>query len=156
MDRLNFPVYEFRIRQDGTRQSIFDPFRKKYVALSPEEWVRQHLARYLVEEKQVPAGLVSLEAWVKVVNENKRYDLVVFSNKAVPLLVAEVKAPGVKIDRPVIDQAMRYNHSLKAPFILISNGLRHFCFQFDYATRQFELSPSIPSYPELLHCGESL
>lgn len=156
MEKLNFPDYDFRLRQRGSSLSIFDPFRRRYVALTPEEWVRQHLARYLAGEKKVPAGLISLEARVRVVNAWKRYDLVVFTPLGSPLLVAEVKAPTVRISQEVLDQVLRYNAGLKAPFIMISNGLKHYCLQYRQDSRQFGLTDDIPGYAEMVICGESI
>ena len=150
MEKLNFPSYEFRLRQESGQILIFDPFRKKYVVLNPEEWVRQHLARYLTEEKKVPAGLLSIEAAIRVASVHKRYDLVVFTNAGKPLLVAECKAAGIKVDQQVLDQALRYNIPLEAPLIVVTNGLSHYCFRLDREKSQFAPVNAIPAYQEMV------
>jgi hypothetical protein len=149
MDRLNFPGYDFRLRENDGRMEIFDIFRKRYVALTPEEWVRQHLARFLAEERNVPAGLISIEARVKVLKMARRYDLVVFSKAGNPVLLAECKAPVIRIDQKVLDQVIRYNLSVHAPFILVTNGLNHACFGRDKNSGAYSQVADVPEYSRM-------
>lgn len=125
MSGLNFPAYEFSIRHEGDHAYIFDPVRKRYVALTPEEWVRQHVLRFLLEEKGFPAGLTSVESSIMVYNTRKRYDIAVFSREGKPLLVVECKSTDIRLNDSVVDQITRYNIELKAPYLFITNGLLH-------------------------------
>jgi hypothetical protein len=102
---------------------IFDAWRKKWLVLTPEEWVRQHLVNYLVNEKKYPAALISLEKQLQLNDLIKRYDVVVFSRERLPFMVVECKAPFVAIDQQVVDQALRYNIKVNAPFVMLTNGV---------------------------------
>ncbi len=112
-----------RLEKRGTSTYVFDPIRKAWFVLSPEEWVRQHLIHYLVEIKKFPASLISVEKQVLLNQQSKRYDIVVYRNLN-PLLVVECKAPFVGLDNAVADQALRYNLVLKADYLMISNGVQ--------------------------------
>jgi len=125
MAQLNFPAYDLAIRQTDGQQLIFDPLRKRYVALTPEEWVRQHVIQYLLQDKGYPSGLVSVEGSISLYKTQKRYDIAAFSRDGVPLLVVECKAPEVSINQGVVDQVVRYNLVLNAPYLFITNGLVH-------------------------------
>ena len=150
MDRLNLPAYDFRITTDKeNRCHIYDPFRKKNLVLTPEEWVRQHILRYLIEERGFPASLVSAEAGIKVNRLSRRYDALIYSRSGDPLLLTECKAPGVKINQMVFDQAVAYNQTIKAPYILITNGLKHYFCKLDEDLRQYFFLKDIPHYSEL-------
>lgn len=124
--QLNFPAYEFTVRDQDGAQAIFDPLRKKFVALTPEEWVRQHVIRFLLNDRGFPAGLTVVEGSVDLYRTRKRYDIAVFGKDGRPLLIVECKAPGVTINHAVIDQVVRYNLALDAPYLLITNGMTHF------------------------------
>jgi type I site-specific restriction endonuclease len=125
MQELRFPRYEFSIRHVEGQDQIFDPVRKQYVALTPEEWVRQHVIRYLLVEKEVPAGLLSVESTISLFKTKKRYDLAAFNRSGKPLLVVECKSPEMRINQSVVDQVTRYNLTLQAAYIFITNGLVH-------------------------------
>jgi len=122
LERLNFPEYGFRLREG----QIFDPARKRFVALTPEEWVRQHVIRYLVEEGY-PLSLMAVEAEINVYALKKRMDILVYGKDGKPLLIVECKAPSVKIDQGVFDQLARYNLRAGAPYFFLSNGHNHYC-----------------------------
>ena len=109
MEKLNLPEYDFRIRKEGQRTQIFDPFRKRYVALTPEEWVRQHILQFLVEEKSYPKGLISVEKSMKLNQQNKRADIVIHSRSGEAVMLIECKSPGVKLSQETFDQVARYN-----------------------------------------------
>ena len=116
-------AYKFRMMDNEGKLSIFDPVRKKYVALTQEEWVRQHVIQFLVQEKQVPLSLISAEAEIRLYNTRKRFDLAVFDRNGNALLVVECKAPSVPVTQNVLDQAVRYNMTMKVGFLMLTNGL---------------------------------
>ena len=146
MHKLNFPTYQFRIREDGPAFTIFDPIRKKYVALTPEEWVRQHVIRYLTQEKNVPEMLVKVESEFKLYNTRKRFDLAVFDRNGNALLLVECKAPAVPVTQDVVDQAVRYNLALKVGYLMLTNGLQHIFCQVDPQQGHTRIIPELPDY----------
>lgn len=125
---LKYPPYAIRLKQEKNRTLVFDPLRKKWYQLSPEEWVRQHLINYLIVEKKFPSGRISVEKELVLNDLSKRYDLVVFDGNLKPYIVIECKAPYIELDQSVIDQALRYNIVLQAPYVMISNGVNDFVF----------------------------
>jgi len=146
MIQLNFPVYNFRITDKEGKLSIFDPVRKKYVALTPEEWVRQHVIQYLVQEKQVPLSLISAEAEIRLYNTRKRFDLAVFDRNGNALLVVECKAPSVPVTQNVLDQAVRYNLTMKVGFLMLTNGLQHIYCVKDIKTGSIRIIEDLPGF----------
>ncbi len=150
MQTLNLPAYDARVRQQGARQEIYDPLRRKYVRLTPEEWVRQHVVQFLLRERGVPAGLVAVEHPFTYQNMTRRADVVVHDRQGRPLLVAECKAPGVRIRQGVFDQIGRYNRVLRVRYLLVTNGLTHYCCAIDRAQGAYRFLPDIPSYDALL------
>src|SRR6056297_1695483 len=114
MQKLNLPPYHFRIKTQGTKSYIFDSVRKRYVVLTPEEWVRQHFIRYLIDEKNYPESLMAVEKQISLHGKLFRFDLLVYRRNGRPLLIAEFKAPEVKITQDAFDQAVRYNMALHA------------------------------------------
>jgi hypothetical protein len=150
MDQLNFPQYTFQISKTRAgKYFIFDMYRKKKVVLTPEEWVRQHMLRYLVEEKGFPASLISSESGIKVNQLSRRYDALVFDRKGKPLLLIECKATSVPVNQAVFDQVLAYNRSAKARYILVTNGLKHFCCRYAEQDGKYEFLHDIPSFNEL-------
>jgi type I site-specific restriction endonuclease len=119
------------MKLDHGKQMIFDPVRKKWLQLTPEEWVRQHLLNYLIQLEAYPAASFAVEKELQLNDTKKRFDVVVYDRALKPFLVVECKAPYVALDRLVIDQALRYNLSLKAPFLMISNGIEDIVFTAD-------------------------
>lgn len=148
MDKLNFPEYTFKIVKKERDILIFDDLRKKYLVLTPEEWVRQNLIKYLILDKGYPNGLISLEAGVKVNTLKKRYDALIYSKTGTPSILIECKAPAVKINNGVFQQILAYNTKIKAPYLLISNGYTHY-FLTRTPEGKFVFNSSIPSYQEL-------
>jgi len=146
MQQLNFPQFQFKVRNISSRDEIFDPVRHKYVTLTPEEWVRQHLIAYLIQEKGFPVSLIGVEKQLVLNKLTKRFDLVVFKRNAAPLLLAECKAPGVEITEKAFDQAARYNMLLKAEYFFITNGLEHYTCRIDYENRQYIFIQDIPHF----------
>ena len=150
MQKLNLPEYSFRIKTTEGKSFIFDSLRKKYVRLTPEEWVRQNFVQFLIVEKKYSVSLIAVEAGVKVNNNPQRADLVIFDRSGNPALVAEFKAPEVKISQQTFDQIVRYNMQLKVKLLIVSNGLEHFCCRINYADNSYAFLPEIPDFAAVL------
>ena len=146
---LNLPQYSFRIQEKAGKKLIFDGFRRRWVALTPEEWVRQNFARYLTEEKHFPASLVAIERSLRMNQRDFRTDIVLFSKSGNPLVVVECKAPEVKISQQVFDQIARYNLDLRVSYLIVTNGLTHYCCRFDQSELSYNFLPEIPDYKEI-------
>lgn len=146
MQRLNLPDYQFKIKQGGTRTVIFDAVRMRYVSLTPEEWVRQNFMRYLVSEKGYPQSLMAVEKQISLNGKMFRFDLVVYNRNGNPALVAEFKAPEIKITQEAFDQVVRYNYSLMVEHVVVSNGMQHFVCEIDYENNSFRYLEEIPCY----------
>ncbi len=149
MEKLNLPVYSFKIKSEGERKFIFDGIRKKYVPLTPEEWVRQNFIKYLESEKNVPLSLVAVELPLKVHNVDKRCDIVVFGRMGTPLLIVECKAPSVNISQNVFEQIARYNISFRVSYLVVTNGLSHYCCLIEHGRGTYRFLRQIPVYGEL-------
>ena len=128
--------YTFRQREKDGRTEVFDPIRKKWLVLTPEERVRQQLILFLLNVKRIPASHISVERAITVNGLTKRYDLVVFSPEGNPWMVVECKAPEVEITQAVVEQAGRYNKTLRAPILGVTNGSTHFFFTIDFETEE--------------------
>ena len=150
MKRLNLPTYSFNIKLIEQRKYIFDFIRKKFVILTPEEWVRQNFLRYLVDEKNYPASLIAIEKEFKLNNLSKRSDTVVYNKMGKPFLIVEFKAPDVKIDQKVFDQIARYNMKLKVNYLMVSNGMEHYCCMLDYSKNSYVFLKEIPNFFDVL------
>ena len=138
MQQLNFPPYNFKVKTSGEITQIFDIVRKKYVALTPEEWVRQHFIHYLVNEKNFPQSLLAVEMNIKVNRTQKRCDIVGYNNTGKPILIVECKAPEVKISQKTFEQIARYNIALQVKYLAVSNGLKHYFCQIDFEKRNYK------------------
>jgi hypothetical protein len=146
MEKLNLPTYSFNIKLIEQRKYIFDFIRKKFVILTPEEWVRQNFLKYLVEEKKYPASLIVVEKEFKLNNLSKRSDAVLYNKMGNPLLIVECKASSVKIDQKVFDQIARYNMKLKVELLVVTNGLEHFCCKIDFENQKYYFLKDVPDY----------
>ncbi|HLV50611.1 MAG TPA: type I restriction enzyme HsdR N-terminal domain-containing protein [Flavobacterium sp.] len=144
MRDLNFPKFQFRFKNSENKWFIFDEIRKKYVFLTPEEWVRQHVVRFLIEVKGYPKSYINLEKIVKINGMNKRYDVVVFNPKGEIFLLVECKEPNVAITQAVFDQIARYNSNLNAQFLMVTNGLQHYYCQLDYLNKNYQFLTDLP------------
>jgi hypothetical protein len=149
MIKLNFPDYNFSIKDHNGKPVIFDPIRKKYVALTPEEWVRQHVIQYLNREKQVPLSLIGVESEIHLFKTRKRFDIAVFDRNGHPRLVAECKSPSVPVNQAVLDQVVRYNMALKVSFLMLTNGLQHVYCQVGTNNGITGMIDDLPDYPGL-------
>ena len=125
---LKYPPFDVRLKKQGQQTYIFDFIRKKWLVLTPEEWVRQHLLNYLVSEKKFPVSVISIEKELYLNDLRKRYDVVVYDNQMQPSLIIECKAPYIALDRSVVSQALHYNLTVKAKFLMISNGMSDLVF----------------------------
>ena len=146
---LNLPSFPFKLQQQNGKNVIFDALRKKYVALTPEEWVRQHFIRFLTDYKGYPKGLLANEVQLNLNGTKKRCDTVLFNKDLSARMIVEYKAPHVEITQAVFDQITRYNMVLKVDYLIVSNGLRHYCCHIDYNTMQYTFLPDIPAYTDL-------
>lgn len=146
MKVLNLPTYQFKMKQVGVRTQIFDGIRKKYVALTPEEWVRQNFLQYLIHEKKFPASLISVEAGLKYNQLQKRMDVLVYDKQGSPYLMIECKAPEVKITQDVFDQIARYNMVFKVKYLVVTNGIHHFCCIMDYEKQSYLYLEQVPVF----------
>jgi len=144
--QLKFPEYKFQLQKTGHRTMIFDIIRKKFVTLTPEEWVRQHVIHYLVGEKKVPASLIGVESAIKLFNTKKRFDIAVFDRNGKPLLVVECKAPSVALTQDVLDQVVRYNMALKVNFLMLTNGLTNLFCKSDQESGNIRIIEDLPDY----------
>jgi hypothetical protein len=147
MTALNLPFYKFRIKSSENKRLIFDQLRKKYVVLTPEEWVRQHFVSYLLSEKKYPASLIAIEKELKINGLKKRTDILIFNKQGLPDIVVECKSPSVPITQTTFDQIARYNLNLNATYLIVTNGLQHFYCQMDRKNEQYVFLEDIPNYP---------
>lgn len=152
MKELNLPAYsvKFKSGEDG-KALIFDEIRKKYVVLTPEEWVRQHFVNYLVTEKSYPRGLMALEVMFKMNKLVRRVDILVYNKKGEPLLIVECKAPEVKINAAVFDQIVSYNIKFRLKYIIVTNGLQHYACSINLETGEWSFLDAIPDYELLIY-----
>lgn len=146
MQQLNFPIYNFRFKNSENKVSIFDEIRKKFIILTPEEWVRQHVVRFLLEEKKYPKSLINVEKVLIVNGLRKRYDVVVFNPDGSIFVLVECKAPEIKTAQATFDQIARYNLALKAQFLMVTNGHNHYFCQMDFENEKYAFLKELPDY----------
>lgn len=142
--KLNFPSYHLSIQNNANQLQIFDIVRRKWTALTPEEWVRQHLIHYLINELNYPKSLLKVEYSITINRKTYRIDVAALNRNLNPLLLCECKAPSIKLSVNTINQISLYNLHQKAEFLLITNGLQHYCFQFQ--ENQWQKINHIPSF----------
>jgi hypothetical protein len=146
MQKLNFQAYNFRFKNSENKVSIFDEIRKKFIILTPEEWVRQHVVQFLLAEKKYPKSLINVEKVLKVNGLRKRYDAVVFKPDGSIFILIECKAPEVKITQATFDQIARYNMTMKSQFLMVTNGLNHYFCQMDFENEKYQFLQELPDY----------
>lgn len=149
MQKLNLPEYTFNLKRENNQIFIQDVIRKKYLLLTPEEWVRQHIIQYLISEKKYPQSLFSVESGIKINTLQKRYDALVYSRTGEPLVLIECKAPEVRINQKVFEQIASYNNKTTAPFMLITNGLTHYFLKISAESGKFVFEKNLPDFVEL-------
>lgn len=147
---LNLPSFSFNIRTEQGKEQIYDMLRKRFVALTPEEWVRQNFVRYLVEYKGYPPALMANEIQINLKEMARRCDSVVFDKQLIPRVILEYKRPAVEITNAVFAQISRYNMVMKVDYLIISNGLQHFCCKMNYDTNTCDFLSEIPDYCSIL------
>ena len=149
MQVLNLPKTELKVTTKAGKPHVFDVLRRKYVALTPEEWVRQHFVHYLIREKGYPAECIGNEVSINLNGTRKRCDSVVYGQQAEPLMIIEYKAPTVDITQQVFEQISRYNIKLRVKWLIVSNGLQHYCCQIDYQSGSCQFVEDIPTYEKV-------
>ncbi|MDR0995812.1 MAG: type I restriction enzyme HsdR N-terminal domain-containing protein [Tannerella sp.] len=154
MPILNLPPFEPRILAEGEKREIFDTLRRKYVALTPEEWVRQHFVHYLLEEKGYPRNLLANEVSLQLNGLSRRCDTLVYDAYLHPLMIVEYKAPTLPLQEKVFAQISRYNMALHVRYLTVSNGMQHFCCRIDYEDLSYAFLEQIPNYVEIANSGK--
>ena len=150
MQTLNLPNYPKKISQIKGKPFIFDVVRRKNVALTPEEWVRQHFINYLITEKNYPKERIANEVTISLNGMSRRCDTVVYNHFLEPLVIVEYKAPSIPITQDVFEQITRYNISLRVGILIVTNGMEHFCCQIDYEAMSYSYLKEIPRYEEII------
>jgi type I site-specific restriction endonuclease len=146
MEQLNFPNYQFRLKNSEDRISIFDEIRKKFIVLTPEEWVRQNTVQFLITEKLYPKSLINVEKSLKINGLVKRYDIVVFNPDGSIFLLVECKSNTINITQNTFDQIARYNMTLNAQLLMVTNGMNHYFCQMDYLNNKYIFLKDLPTY----------
>lgn len=146
MQALDFPAYDFRLKNSENKPYIFDPIRKKFVYLTPEEWVRQHVVQFLIQTKGYPTSLINVEKEIKIYDTKKRYDVVVFNSDGSIFLLIECKRPKVPITQTTFDQIARYNLQLKGELLMVTNGLQHYYCEMDFEQERYHFLKELPNY----------
>ncbi|MCM1504692.1 MAG: type I restriction enzyme HsdR N-terminal domain-containing protein [Muribaculum sp.] len=148
--KLNLPAYRVRttVNSDGDKM-IFDRLRLKFVALTPEEWVRQHFVEFMIMHKGFPASLMANEVGINLNGTKRRCDTVVFDRYGSPVVIVEYKSPSVEVTQKTFDQIVRYNMVLHASYLIVSNGMSHYCCAIDYVGHSYSFMPDIPDYDSL-------
>ncbi len=146
---LNLPVFDAKITVRDGKNFIFDTIRKRYVALTPEEWVRQHFIHFLTGHKGYPPALLTNEVLLNLNGMKKRCDTVLYRRDLSARMIVEYKAPHIEITQAVFDQITRYNMVLKVDYLIVSNGMQHYCCRMDYEKNSYRFLPDIPDYVSL-------
>lgn len=149
MQQLNLPPFELRLGGTQAKPTIFDALRRKYVALTPEEWVRQHFVHFLIDHKGYPKGYLANEVELTIGDKRLRCDSVLYGSDLEPRMIVEYKAPTVAITQKVFNQIVTYNRLLRVRYLVVSNGLNHYCLLMDYDHQQYTFLKDIPNYDEL-------
>ena len=146
MVALNFPSYSFKIKSIENKSYIWDEIRKKNILLTPEEWVRQHTIQFLKQEKKYPAMWMSIEKQFTINGQHKRADIVIYDKSLHPFIIVECKRPEIKITQQTFDQIARYNLSLDAKYLMLTNGIQHFYCQMDFEKESYVFLEGLPEY----------
>ena len=149
MKQLQFPTYSFRFKNSENKVAIFDEIRKKFIIITPEEWVRQHVVQFLLQDKKYPKSHINVEKILKINDLNKRYDVVVYNPDGSIFILVECKAPEIKISQHTFDQIARYNMTLNAEYLMVTNGLNHYFCKMDYENEKYDFLPELPEYQSL-------
>lgn len=150
LKQLNLPQYSFKINGKEDNEMILDPLRRKFVKLTPEEWVRQNFVQYLINEGKYPAGLLGIEVLFRLNKLKRRVDILVHNRLGEAIMIVECKSADVKIDEKVFEQIATYNMKFKVPYLVVTNGLHHYACKIDHQEMKFEYLLVIPLYEDLL------
>jgi hypothetical protein len=150
LKQLNLPQYSFRINGKEGNEMILDPLRRKYVKLTPEEWVRQNFVQYLINEGKYPAGLLGIEVMFRYNKLKRRVDILVHDRFGQPIMIVECKSTEVKIDEAVFEQIATYNMKFRVPYLVVTNGIHHYACKMNLQESKFEYLLVIPLYEELI------
>lgn len=146
---LNLPKFDIKVTDRDGKKYIWDIVRRKYLCLTPEEWVRQHFVNFLVNHKGYPLSLIGNEVQISLNNTAKRCDTIVYDRFITPMVIVEYKAPHVSITKSVFDQILRYNMALHVKYLIVSNGIQHFCCKVNYQEMRYSFLTDIPEYNTL-------
>ncbi|QWX85093.1 type I restriction enzyme HsdR N-terminal domain-containing protein [Cellulophaga sp. HaHaR_3_176] len=146
MQVLNLPTYDFRFKNNENKIYIFDVVRKKFVVLQPEEWVRQHVVHYLINDKKYPLSLINVEKQLTINSLKKRYDIVIFKPNGDIFLLVECKAPEIPITQITFDQIAKYNMQLQSEFLMVTNGMTHIYCKMDFEEEKYSFLENIPDF----------
>lgn len=146
---LNLPSFDIRLQRDDEGVKIFDRLRKKFIILTPEEWVRQHFVNYLINHKGFPESLMANEIGITLNGTRRRCDTVVFDKHGSPMVIVEYKASSIVISQSTFDQIVRYNMVLHARYLIVSNGMNHYCCRIDYDNMSYDFLKEVPDYADL-------
>jgi hypothetical protein len=149
MEALNLPKTDLKLQRKEDRVTVFDILRKKFVVLTPEEWVRQHFIHFLINQKGYNSSCIANEVALCLNNTQKRCDTVVYDTQARPIMIVEYKAAHISISQRVFNQISRYNIKMHVPWLIVSNGIQHYCCRVNYENETYEFLPDIPSWQEL-------
>lgn len=149
LQALALPDHGIKTKHGTAGIEVFDPIRRRWVALTPEEWVRQHFINHLVRDKDCPASLISVERSLQLNEMAKRADILLHDSSASPIALVECKAPSVKIGQGALEQAARYNIIFKVPYLLVTNGRQHYAFHIDHQQKAAQQLKGIPSFGEM-------
>ena len=149
MIQLTLPPYQIRVKETHGRKQIFDILRRKYVALTPEEWVRQHFIHYLVEHKNYPSSLLANEVPLQIGEKRMRADSVLYDNQLHPRMIIEYKAPNITLTQKVFDQITVYNLLLHVDYLIVSNGMTTYICKMDYEKQTYKFLEAIPNYEDI-------
>jgi hypothetical protein len=144
MIKIEYPPYQPKIKEENGREFIFDEFRKRWVVLTPEEWVRQNFLQYLTQIKKYPASLIAIEKEIKLGELKKRFDIVVYDADTRPWIIVECKEMNVPLDKAVLEQVLRYNISLNVPYFAITNG--SYCLAFSANKNVLTVIENLPAF----------
>ncbi|MGJ8684853.1 MAG: type I restriction enzyme HsdR N-terminal domain-containing protein [Nonlabens sp.] len=146
MTPLRLPAGKFRVKSTEKGRLIFDPIRKKFVHLTPEEWVRQHVVFWLLSRKRIPHSLINVEKQLVIAGTKKRYDIIIFNTDGTIYGLIECKAPQIKVDQTVFDQIARYNLALESQYLMVTNGLEHYFCTMDYEQQRYQFIEDLPEW----------
>jgi len=150
LKQLNLPQYSFIITGKEGQEMILDTIRKKFIKLTPEEWVRQSFIRYLVNEGRYPPGLIGIEVMSKYNNLKKRVDILIHDRTGKPVMIIECKAPDIELNDKVFDQIVTYNMGFRVPYLIVTNGMDHYACKIDFENNKYDFLLVIPLYDDLL------